>query len=233
MRTLDLAAFLASNPAATSLPCHFVDMSSQLERSDSEKTMILGQEGRDTTLGSQDPAEQRPAEQDPASQHPAPQDPAAQLDAPVDPADFAPSGSEEDPDEPTYRVLDVYGHRIIVEGEVSPMALLRVNMLAQQLQASGHQGMGSSATSSSLNRGRSSMDTLLLRQSPSQRVRPRLDAKGAKSHVMDRESYKFDRRNRPWRKTLDERFALGLRSTVALLVFLPPANMDPAQCGKR
>ena len=142
-------------------------MSSQLERSDSEKTMILGQEGRDTTLGSQDPAEQRPA----------PQDPAAQLDAPVDPADFAPSGSEEDPDEPTYRVLDVYGHRIIVEGEVSPMALLLGNMLAQQLQASGHQGMGSSATSSSLNRGRSSMD---IDAGPEAKPKPKSKAKAGR-----------------------------------------------------
>ena len=139
--------------------------------------MILGQEGRDTTLGSQDPAEQRPAEQDPASQHPAPQDPAAQLDAPVDPADFAPSGSEEDPDEPTYRVLDVYGHRIIVEGEVSPMALLLGNMLAQQLQASGHQGIGASATSSSLNRGRSSMD---IDAGPEAKPKPKSKAKAGR-----------------------------------------------------
>ena len=199
LRALDLAAFLASNPATTSLPCHFVDMSSQLERSDSEKTMIVGQ--GDTTMASQDPASQHPAPQDPAShpapqdpaeQRPAPQDPAAQLDAPVDPADFAPSGSEEDPDEPTYRVLDAYGHRIVVEGEVSPMALLLGNMLAQQLQASGHQGIGASATSSSLNP--------VLRQSPSQRARPRLDAKGAKSLVMNSENYKFKRRTRPRRR---------------------------------
>ena len=174
LRTLDLAAFLASNPATTSLPCHFVDMSSQLERSDSEKTMILGQEGGDTTLASQDPAEQRPAEQ---AQRRAPQDPAAQLDAPVDPADFAPSGSEEDPDEPTYRVLGAYGHRIVVEGEVSPMALLLGNILAQQLQASGHQGMGASATSSSLNRGRSSMD---IDAAPTAKPKPKSKAKAGR-----------------------------------------------------
>ena len=107
-------------------------MSSQLERSDSEKTMILGQEGGDTTMASQEPASQHPAPQDPAEQRPSPQDPATQCDAPVEPAEFAPSRSEEseDPDEPTYRVLDAYGHRIVVEGEVSPMALLLGNNYA-------------------------------------------------------------------------------------------------------
>ena len=91
--------------------------------------MILGQEGGDTTMASQDPASQHPAPQDPAEQRPSPQDPATQCDAPVEPAEFAPSGSEEseDPDEPTYRVLDAYGHRIVVEGKVSPMALLLGN----------------------------------------------------------------------------------------------------------
>ena len=33
---------------------------------------------------------------------------------------------------PTYRVLDAYGHRIVVEGAVSPMALLLGNMLEVQ-----------------------------------------------------------------------------------------------------
>ena len=174
-------ATLATLQLSTGLPCHLVDMSSQLERSDSEKTMVLGSLAKKSEMLQPLWLQLNNIRLNRIQLH------SIRLHKiqlrTVDPAEFAASESDgdqqaaEDPDDPTYRVLGCYGHRIVVEGEVSPMAMLLGSMLAQQLQVAGHQGMGATATSSSLSRGRSSME---IDAGPEAKPKPKSKAKAGR-----------------------------------------------------
>ena len=88
-------------------------------------------------------------------------------------------------------------------------AMKQHRYLAKDPHAKGYYRKADSQTQDAINLSAPWTLTLVLRRSPSQRVRSRLDAKDAKSHVMDSENYKFDRRTRPRRKTLAEHCALG------------------------